>query len=68
MINIKLKQLLQQKGKTRYWLSKQTNLDYNTINRIMNNEVISLHLLTIEKICLTLDCSISDLLEIVYES
>ena len=61
MIMLTVAELLEQKNKTRYWLVKQMQTDYNSINKICDNTVTSLHLETIEKLCKILECTPNDL-------
>ena len=49
------------KNLTPYWLGKQTGISQNNILKICNRETSTIRFDTIEKICTTLDCSISDL-------
>lgn len=59
---INLENILNKKGLTKYWLSKQTGISYPTISKLCNNETISANFETIEKICICLNCSVNDLL------
>ena len=61
MIGLNVKNLLEQKNKTRYWLMKEMQTDYNSVNKMCKNEVVSLHLDTIEKLCKVLECTPNDL-------
>lgn len=56
--------ILQNQGKTRYWLAKQINVTYPTIMRICNNEGDSIKLSTLEKMCKALNCTLDDLFTI----
>ncbi|WP_199425733.1 helix-turn-helix domain-containing protein [Thermaerobacillus caldiproteolyticus] len=74
MIKIKLKQLLEEKDKTMYWLSKNTGIRPNTISQWYNNEELSedkkvkeINVKALDKICKALDCKIEDILEYVKE-
>jgi putative transcriptional regulator len=62
MLKIKLNELLEQDGKTLYWLSKQTDISYNALSKISKNKVTRIELTTIERICLALKCSVSELI------
>lgn len=62
MIIFKLDEMLKLRGKTRYWLSKQTNIDNNTLAKIYSNEAKQIRLETLEKLTDALECSISDIL------
>jgi len=64
MIIFKLEQILHKINKTRYWLSKETGIDNNTLAKIYKNESKQIKLETMEKICIALDCNITDLIEL----
>lgn len=64
MIRFVLDKTLESKGKTKYWLSKQTGIDNNTLAKICNNEAKQIKLETLEKICNTLECDLDGILEI----
>lgn len=53
--------LLDKKGKTRYWLVKEMQTTYKTVNKICDNTLTGLQLETIEKLCDILDCTPNDL-------
>ena len=61
MIMLAVAELLKRKNKTRYWLVKHMQTDYNSINKICDNTVTSLHLETVEKLCKILECTPNDL-------
>lgn len=63
MLSLQINKILQQKGKTPYWLGKQTGISQNNIGKICNGETSTIRFDTIAKICKTLDCSINDLFE-----
>ena len=53
--------LLDKKGKTRYWLVKEMQTTYKTVNKLCDNTLSGLQLDTIEKLCLIFECSPNDL-------
>ncbi len=53
--------LLNKKGKTRYWLVKEMQTTYKTVNKLCDNTLTGLQLETIEKLCEILDCTPNDL-------
>ena len=61
MLYFNLQSLLQQKGKTRYWLVKRTEMDYTTVNNIYKNKSVAVRLNTLERLMQALDCHIEDL-------
>ena len=61
MIKLTVMELLNNKNRSKYWLVKQMQTDYNSVNKLWNNYVTSLHLETIEKLCKILECEPTDL-------
>ncbi len=64
MINMNVQKLLDEKNKSRYWLVKQMQTTYKTVNKICDNTLTGLQLETIEKLCQILNCTPNDLFEI----
>ena len=67
MIRLKVKELLEQNGKTKYWLYKQLGMSYQNFNKMINNETKSIRYENIETICLLLECTPNELFEITIE-
>ena len=63
MIIVKLKELLQKRNKSAYWLAKQTNISQNAMGKIVNGEPASLRFDTLDKICDVLECEVEDILQ-----
>ena len=61
MIKTNIQNLLNTKGKTRYWLVKEMQTTYKTVNKLCDNTLTGLQLETIEKLCNILECSPNDL-------
>lgn len=61
MIKMNIQALLDEKKKTRYWLVKQMQTTYKTVNKLCDNTLTGLQLETIEKLCQILDCEPNDL-------
>lgn len=53
--------ILNEKEKTRYWLVKEMQTTYKTVNKLCDNTLTGLQLETIEKLCEILDCTPDDL-------
>lgn len=64
MIYVRINEVLKEKNKSKYWLIKTTEMEYQALSKIINNETTSIHFDTLEKICNALDCNISDILVI----
>lgn len=61
VIKMSVQNLLNEKGKTRYWLVKEMQTTYKTVNKLCDNTLTGLQLETIEKLCTILECSPTDL-------
>ena len=64
MIKIKLRELLWEKDKTGVELHNATGISQAKISEIIRGKRTNLTLDTVERICLFLDCKISELIEI----
>lgn len=64
MIKIKLRELLWEKDKTRVELHNATGISQAKISEIIRGKRTNITLDTVERICLFLDCKISELIEI----
>ena len=67
MIKLKVLELLELKGHTKYWLYKQLGMSYQNFSKMVNNETKSIRYENIETICLLLECTPNDLFEITLE-
>lgn len=69
MIEVRLKQVLEGRGRTRYWLAKESGIDYNTLARIERAESSNrIELRVLDEICRALECQPGDLLVRVDDS
>ena len=64
MVKLKVLELLQKQGKTKYWLYKQLGMSYQNFSKMVNNETKSIRYENIEALCFLLDCTPNDLLEV----
>ena len=63
MIEVRLKQILEKQGRTRYWLAKESGIDYDTLARIERAEHTNrIELRVLDEICRALDCQPGDIL------
>ena len=61
-MQIKIMELLDKKGKTRYWVEKDIGIKQQSLNKIASNETVSIRFDILEKICTTLECTPNDVL------
>jgi len=64
MVKIKIDKLLEEKGRTKYWLIKETELNFHTVTNLVKNKTTGIQFDTLEKICKTLECTPNDIFEI----
>lgn len=61
MIKLDVLRLLEEQGKTKYWLYKQLGMSYQNFSKMVNNQTKSIRYENIETICLLLNCTPNDL-------
>ena len=64
MIRLNVLSLLEEKGKTRYWLYRQLDMSYQNFKKMIENETRSIQYKKIETLCLLLDCTPNELFSI----
>ncbi len=64
MIKLDVLRILEEQGKTKYWLYKQLGMSYQNFSKLVNNETKSIRYENIETMCLLLNCTPNDLLVI----
>jgi putative transcriptional regulator len=68
MIRIKLRQLLWDKELTAVAVHRATGISQSIISEIIHNKRVNVGLDIINKLCIFLECDISDILEFVPEN
>lgn len=72
MVKLNVKELLEQKKKSKYWLFNQLNnvgnISYTNFNNLVENRTNSIRYSNIEKLCNILDCEPNDLFEFIDEN
>ena len=64
MIKLRVKELLGENNKTKYWLYKQMGMSYQNFSKMINNETKSIRYENIETLCLIFNCTPNELFEI----
>ncbi len=62
MLKLNVLNLLEKKGKTKYWLYKQMGMSYQNFTKMIHNETKSVKYDNLEAMCYILECSIDELL------
>ena len=68
MIRLRVIDLLEQQGKTKYWLYKQLGMSYQNFSKMIHNETKSIRYENIEALCQILNCTPNELFETTEES
>ena len=68
MIQLRLAEILLQRGQTVYWLWKQTGIRYATLWQMTKGRVILLNMDTLDRVCEALECEPKDLIVRVQDS
>lgn len=50
-------------NKSQYWLSKETGISASALNNLCNGKTKRVDFVLLDKICETLNCSVSDIIE-----
>lgn len=64
MIKLRVKDLLKENNKTKYWLYKQMGMSYQNFSKMINNETKSIRYENIETLCLIFNCTPNEIFEI----
>ena len=67
MIKLDVLRILEEQGKTKYWLYKQLGMSYQNFSKMVNNETKSIRYENIETMCLLLNCTLNDLFTITQD-
>jgi putative transcriptional regulator len=62
MIEIRVDHLLESRGRSFYWLAKQTGISHTTLWRLKKHKALGINFETLEKMCQTLECQPGELL------
>jgi putative transcriptional regulator len=63
MIQFRLGEILEEKGKSAYWLAKATGMEQSQVSKIKNSKGIQWE--TLDRICEALECQPGDLIVMV---
>ena len=62
MIEILVDDLLKTRGRTFYWLAKETGISHTTLWRLKKGRALGINFDTLEKLCQVLECQPGDVL------
>jgi putative transcriptional regulator len=64
VIEIRVDKLLEDCGRTFYWLSKETGISHSTLWRMKKGRSVGINFATLERICQMLTCQPGDVLRL----
>jgi putative transcriptional regulator len=67
LIEIRVDELLEERGRTFYWLAKETGISHSTLWRLKKGKSVGINFATLEQICLMLSCQPGDVLRLASE-
>ena len=68
MIKLDVLRLLEEQGKTKYWLYKQMGMSYQNFNKMVNNQTSGIKFENLQALCDILECTPNDLFDEYYKS
>lgn len=66
-MHLRVKEILEEQGKTKYWLYIRLGLSYQNFSRLINNETKSIKFENLKCLCDILSCTPNDLFEEYHE-
>lgn len=67
LIRLRIKEILEEKGKSNYWLSQQLGMCYRNYHNIVTNQTSAIRFETLEKLCEILEVPVNELFEQINE-
>jgi putative transcriptional regulator len=67
LIEIRVDELLEERGRTFYWLAKETGISHSTLWRLKKGKSVGINFATLERICQMLSCQPGDVLRLASE-
>lgn len=62
MVELQIEQMLEERGQTFYWLSKETGIGHTSLWRLRHGEAKGISFDFLNRICLALECQPGDIL------
>jgi putative transcriptional regulator len=67
VLEVRVDGLLEKQGRSFYWLAKETGISHTTLWRLKKGKALGINFVTLEKICLALNCQPGDVLALANE-
>ncbi len=66
-MKLRILEILEEKGKTKYWLYIQLGLSYQNFNKMVNNQTSGIKFENMQALCDILECTPNDLFAEYYK-
>ena len=63
MVQLRIKELLNEQKKTKYWFIKHMEGSYRSLSNKMDNKTTSIRFDTIDKLCDIFNCEVGEIIE-----
>lgn len=63
MVHLRIKELLNEQKKTKYWFIKHMEGSYRSLSNMMDNKTTSIRFDTIDKLCDIFNCEVGEIIE-----
>lgn len=63
IIRLRIKEILEERGKSNYWLSQQLGMCYRNYHNIVTNKTSAIRFDTMERLCEILEIPVAELFE-----
>jgi len=67
IMKLRILDILEKKGKTKYWLYIQLGLSYQNFNKMVNNQTNGIKFENLQALCDILECTPNDLFDKYHE-
>ena len=67
-VKLRIEELLEEQGRTLYWLAKESGVDYQGLYRFKTGKAHGIRFNALEGICKALECQPGDLIVLVEDS
>ena len=67
MVRLRILEILEEQGKTKYWLAKKMEMHYVSFKKMVENNTDSIRFETLDKMSTLLDVPVGDLFEKINE-
>jgi putative transcriptional regulator len=64
MVETRIEEVLEERGRTFYWLAKETGISHTTLWRLKKGKALGINFVTLEGICRALECQPGDVLRL----